>query len=220
MAGLAGLQTSLNIISISTFLSVLIIVAIFYNWDKIQFAKSYGYLTSFLVSIIGGTLVIPISNMPVVFAMGNRLNPVFVGLISGLGEALGATTVYLAGVGGSFLWSRFRLAQTFYQSLPINNDPVETESKFRSRYKAIYKYLVNSADRWGGTWGVFITSAFLWWLSYPVALAAGTIRIGIRRFFLVSWAGKTIRCFIIAFLGYWGMHLLARLPWISQWISV
>jgi len=219
--GLTRLKTRyVVIIGISVLISVLFVVGIFYFWDEIEQRMGYGYLTNFLVSIIGGTLFIPISNMPVVFVLGHRLNPVYVGLIAGFGEAIGGLDAYLAGAGGRILWSKFRAERLVLQPTSSSLDePAPTRVKAHSRWRILYNRLAAQFNKRSGSWAIFISSSVLWWVSYPVAIAAGTSGIGLKRFFLISWAGKTVRGLIIAFAGYWGLEFFLKIPLIAHWLG-
>ena len=50
-------------------------------------------------------------------------------------------------------------------------------------------------------------------LCNPAGLAAGSLRMGLVKFFLISWAGKTVRFLYIAYAGYWGLQFI--LKWIG-----
>ncbi len=210
---------------LSFLLTVLLAVAIVYFWEEIQYARGYGYAGGFLVSILGGITVIPVPSLLVIFTLGRVLKPVFgpeyvgpvyVGLVSGFGEALGGITVYLTGAGVETIWSRFRSKeQAFERRLGLDGDAVEpVKSQFWSKGESFYNRLVDWVGGWGGSWIVFIASAIPISPFYFAGLAAGSLRMGLARFFLVSWAGKTIRGLFIAFAGYWGLYFL------PQWFGV
>jgi membrane protein YqaA with SNARE-associated domain len=208
------------LIGVSILISALFIAGIFYYWNEIEQRMGYGYLTNFLVSIIGGSLFIPISNMPVVFLLGNRLNPVYVGLIAGFGEAIGGMDAYLAGAGGKILWSKFMSERLVYQPTSSSLDePVPTQVKPRSRWQILFQRIAAQFNKRSGSWAIFISSAVVWWVSYPVAIAAGTAGTGLKRFFLISWAGKTVRGLIIAFAGYWAFEFFLKIPLIARWLG-
>ena len=184
--------------SLSIFITVSIAVAVVLFWEEIQQARAYGYAGGFAVSILGGITLIPVPSLLVTFTLGRVLHPVAVGLISGLGEALGGITIYLTGAGAGTMWTRLQ---------------VKSESQFWSRGQNYYDRLVAWVGGRGGSWVVFIASALIISPYYFAGLAAGSLRMGLLRFFLLSWAGKTIRGLIIAFAGYWGLTFL--LPWIG-----
>ena len=184
--------------SLSVFITVSIAVAVVLFWEEIQQARAYGYAGGFVVSILGGITVIPVPSLLVTFTLGRVLHPVAVGLISGLGEALGGITIYLTGAGAGTMWARLQ---------------VKDESQLWSKGQRYYDRLVTWVGGRGGSWVVFIASALIISPYYFAGLAAGSLRMGLLRFFLLSWAGKTIRGLIIAFAGYWGLTFL--LPWIG-----
>jgi len=210
--------------SISFLLTLLLVAAIIYFWEEIQRAQAYGYVGGFIVSILGGITVIPAPSLLVIFTLGRvlkpafgpeYLGPVYVGLVSGLGEALGGITIYLTGAGVETIWSRFRSKeQAFERRLGLGDDIARpVQSQFWSRGEAFYNRLVGWVGRPGGSWVVFIVAAMPLSPFYFAGLAAGSLRMGLLRFFLVSWAGKTIKGVIIAFAGYGGLYFLLR--WIG-----
>jgi len=195
------------ITGISFLLTVLLAVAVVYFWEEMQHAWGYGgYAGGFLVSILGGVTIIPVPSLLVIFTLGRVLNPVYIGLLSGLGEAVGGITVYLTGTGVETIWSRLRTKGETFECQP-------TEPKFWAKGEAFYNRLVDWIGGRGGSWGLFIISAMPISPFYFAGLAAGSLRMGLLRFFLISWAGKTIKGLIIAFAGYWGLRFL--LGWIG-----
>jgi len=202
--------------SLSFLLTALLVFAIIHFWVQIQHAQAYGYAGGFVVSILGGITVIPIPSLIVTFTLGRALNPVYVGLVSGLGEALGGITIYLTGAGAETIWSRLRSKeQTFERRLGLDDDVTRpVQSQFWSKGEAFYNRLVNWTGGRGGSWIVLIVAAMPLSPFYFAGLAAGTLRMGLLRFFLLSWAGKTIKGLIIAFAGFGGLYFL------PQWIGV
>ncbi len=205
-------------------LTVLLLVAVLYFREEIQHAQGYGYASAFLVSVLGGVTVMPAPSLVVIFTLGRVLKPVFgpeyvgpvyVGLISGLGEALGGITVYLTGAGVETMWSRFQTKeQAFEHRLGLDSNAIKpVKSQFWSKGEAFYNRLVGLTGRRGSSWILFIVSAVVFSPFYFAGLAAGTLRMGLLRFFLLSWAGKTIKGLSIAFVGYGGLYFLPR--WIG-----
>ena len=154
--------------------------------------------------------------LAVVFTLGHVWNPVYVGLLSGLGEALGGITVYLTGAGGGAIWSKLRSGQQAIYDQPSSghDSPTPVETEVWSKGQTFYNRLVGWVGQRRSSWVVFIVSAMVISPFYFAGLAAGTLGMGLKRFFLLSWAGKTVRGLIIAFAGYWGLHFLL------QWIGV
>ncbi len=204
------------LLSIGILLSVLVGVAVVYFWEEIRHAEGYGYTGGFLVSIMGGVTVIPVPSLVVIFTLGGILNPVYVGLLSGLGEAIGGITVYLTGAGGGAMWSKLfsRRRISYDQSGSNSDNPASVEPKIWSRGEAFYNRLVGWVGRRGSSWVLFVVSAMPISPFYFAGLAAGTLHMGLKRFFLICLAGKIIRGFTIAFAGYGGLYFL--LEWMGR----
>lgn len=196
-------------------LGVLLIAAIILFQKEIQNAQAYGYAGVFVIGILCGVTVIPTPTQLLVFTMGAVLKPLYVGLVAGLGSAVGGITVYLTGAGMWKVWSKLRQGRRDSQYQPNQDENVLKQSKpsVWSKVQAFYNRLVNRLGKRGGDWVVFITSAMIFSPFYFAGLGAGSARMGLLRFFLLSWAGRTVRYLIIAYAGYWGLH--AILKWIG-----
>jgi membrane protein YqaA with SNARE-associated domain len=145
--------------------------------------SAYGYLGVFLVSLLAATvLFVPIPSIPVVFLMGAILNPFLVGLMSGIGESMGEISGYTAGFSGR-----------------------ETLDN-KQRYTKIKGWM-----RRRGTLVLFLFSAIPNLFFKLVGVAAGAIRYPFWKFWLVVFAGKTIKGTVIALLGYWSLRMLLQL---------
>ncbi len=201
------------IVSLSFLLTLAIAVAVVYFWEEIQRARGYGYAGGLVVSVLGGITVIPAPSLMVTFALGAVLTPVFVGLISGFGEALGGLTIYLTGAGGGVIWSKLRSSeQSFEQRLGLKDYTGQlVKTQVWSKGESFYNLMVKWVGGRVGSLLIFIVAAMPLSPFYFAGLAAGTLRMGLLRFFLLSWAGKTIKGITIAFAGYWGLSFL--LPW-------
>jgi len=203
--------------SVSLLLAVLLLVVGISYWEEIQETgtlRSLGYVGAFIVSLLAGVTVIPAPALPVTFTLGRVLNPVYVGLVAGFGDALGGITVYLTGAGVGTAWTKLRLrAQSSEEQTGPGYDLVKpVQSRFWSKGEAIYNRMASWVGRRGGYLVVFIAAATpLISLFYPAAIAAGSLKMGLPRFFLVSWAGKTVKGLIIAFAGFWGLFFLPQL---------
>ena len=163
-------------------------VAVIYFWEFVRALEGYGYLGVFLISILGGaTIIVPVPMLAVVFALGGVLTPYWVGVAAGLGETAGALIIYMTGHGaGTALFS--------------------SNGKLQSAYLRMMKLMERR-----GSLTLFLLSAILNPFFYPAALAAGALRFGIRRYFLICWAGKTIKGLTVAYAGYWGLRGLLRM---------
>ncbi len=170
-------------------LTIGLAVAVVFFWENVRALEGYGYLGAFLISIFGGaTIIVPVPMLAVVFALGGVMKyPVFVGLAAGLGETVGALTIYMTGYGGgtAFLGSGGKI-------------------------QSAYLRLISLMER-RGSLTLFILSAVLNPFFYPAGLAAGALRFGILKYFLICWAGKTIKGISVAAVGYWGLGGLLRM---------
>jgi membrane protein DedA with SNARE-associated domain len=115
------------------------------------------------------------------------LGPLFVGLVCSFGETLGALTIYAAGFSGATpLFKR-------------NQDEPQ------GWLQKLYTRLTGLMKRRG--WLVlFILSAVMNPFFFPTSLACGGIRFGARKYFLIAFAGKFIKCSAIAYAGYFGLR--------------
>lgn len=167
-------------LAITIALCVLVVV----HWDFIIRAQNYGYFGLFVISVLaGGISFVPIPGLLFVFTLGSVLNPVIVGVISGLGEAVGSIGIYLTGYGGG--GAIRNLNQKFYHR---------------------FEDLIHRR----GSLAVFLMSAALNPLFYPFTAVAGLLRFGLAKFFFLCWGGKTVKNTVVASLGYFGLGSILR----------
>ena len=166
-------------------------VATIYYWDYVSEVQHYGYLGLFIISILaGGTVVVPVPGLLLVFTFGSVLNPAIVGTVAGLGEAIGSIAVYLTGYGG------------------------------RTALQATDNQVVNKLTDWirqRGSLTVFLMSAIFNPLFYPFTALAGMLRFGLVKFFFICWAGKAVKNMLVAYLGYLGLGSLLRWIGVGFW---
>ena len=164
--------------------------AVIYYWEFVRGLRVYGYLGAFLISILGGaTIIVPVPMLAVVFALGRVMEHTWlVGFANGLGETIGALTIYMTGYGGG---------SAFYYS---------THGKLHDAYER----LIGLMER-RGSLTLFLLAAVLNPFFYPAALAAGALRFGVKKYFIITWVGKTIKGMTVAYAGYWGLRELLRM---------
>jgi membrane protein YqaA with SNARE-associated domain len=174
-------------------LSLLVVL----HWRSVGQITGYGYFGGFVISALGGgTVLIPIPMAAVQFTLGGLLlpwfgpafvGPLFVGLVCSFGETLGALTIYAAGFSGATpLFKR-------------------NQGKPQGWLQKLYARLTGLMERRG--WLVlFILSAVMNPFFFPTSLACGGIRFGARKYFLIAFAGKFIKCSAIAYAGYFGLR--------------
>jgi uncharacterized membrane protein YdjX (TVP38/TMEM64 family) len=169
--------------------------------QHLQDFAAFGYLGAFLVCFLASATVIAfVPCFPLLFALGGVLNPLYVGLAAGAGEALGELVIYTAGRTGHafFLKDRFIEAQTNKEA------------------RGIYPRL----QRWvhaRGALALFLSSAVFNPFFSLVGATAGATRFPVWKFFGAVWAGKTVKWITIAVLG---AAILAKIPsWVTSWIT-
>jgi len=172
-------------------------VAVVFYWQSFQAQSSYSYLGLFFVSTLGGaTVIIPVPSLVVQFTMGAVLNPAVVGAVAGLGSAVGGTLVYLFGRGGRRLFA-------------------DVDFSYFNTDRAIVRWTARIMN-WTknrGSLVVFVMSAMLNPIFFPMALAIGASRFQMWKFFLMCWAGNTVKSMMISYLGYFGLGAL--LHWLG-----
>ena len=170
--------------------TVLMATAVIYFWEWVQALKGYGYLGAFLISILGGaTIIVPVPMLAIVFALGGVMKYTWlVGAAAGLGETVGALTIYMTGYGGGAAFSNSR----------------------HGKIQAAYERLMRLMEQ-RGSLTLFLLSSVINPFFYPAALAAGALRFGVKRYFLICWAGKTIKGMTVAYVGYYGLRGLLRM---------
>lgn len=149
----------------------------------------WGYFGCFFINVLtnGTFMILSGFGNVITFTLGGVLNPAIVGAVAGIGEAIGATGAYFTGYAGKGL--------------------------FRDRNSGLYLRLNNIIDRHGSK-AIFFISAVLSPFFYPFAVFLGMIRFGWVRFFLATWAGRTVKSMVLAYLGYFGLRS------ILQWLGL
>ena len=172
---------------IAAVLTIVMAFAVIYFGEWVRALKGYGYLGAFLISILGGaTIIIPVPMLAIVFALGGVMKYTWlVGLAAGLGETVGALTIYLTGYGGG------RALQS-------------SKHGFIQRS---YDRLMGLMER-RGSMTLFFLAAVVNPFFYPAALAAGALRFGIKKYFAICFVGKTIKGMTVVYAGYWGLKPL------------
>ncbi len=202
----------LIIVCVIALFVILPISALVYFREEIQKAQAYGYIGVFIVGVLCGVSIIPAPTQLLIFTFGHVLNPLYVGLVAGLGGAIGGITVYLTGAGVQTIWSKFRNKEQAFQHRlglsDVNYSP--PRSQFWSKTEILYNRLVKWVGGKRGAWALFITSAVVISPFYPAGLAAGSLHMGLLKFFLISWAGKTVRFLYVALAGYWGLQFILK----------
>jgi uncharacterized membrane protein YdjX (TVP38/TMEM64 family) len=183
-------KTAYYLVILGVVLTIALAVAVVYfRWTG-QELKQWGYLGAFLISILGGaTIIIPVPMLAVVLALGGVMKYTWlVGIMAGLGETLGALTIYMTGHGAG---------TAIYNS---------KHGKIQAAYERAMKLMERR-----GSITLFLLSAVINPFFYPAALAAGATKFGVRKYFIICFVGKTIKGMTVVYVGYWGLGSLLRM---------
>jgi membrane protein YqaA with SNARE-associated domain len=136
---------------------------------------TWGYVGAFLISLVASaTIILPAPGIAVVIAMGTALDPVLLGIVAGLGSAVGEMSGYIAGSSGRVL-------------IP-------------SRQRAQFEQLHRLTDRYGALL-LFVLSAIPFPLFDFAGIIAGMLKIRVSTFLATVAAGKSIKYIVMILLG-------------------
>jgi membrane protein DedA with SNARE-associated domain len=173
---------------ISLAVTIALSLLIIHHQSYIYQIAHWGYLGCFIISVLtNGTFILPGVGIVLTFTLGGVLNPAIVGAVAGIGEAIGAIGAYFTGYAGSGL--------------------------FRDSNSGSHPRLSNIIERHGSK-AIFFVSAVLSPIFYPFAVFLGMLHFGWVRFFLATWAGRTVKSMVLAYLGYFGLKA------VLQWLGV
>lgn len=163
-------------------IAVGLVAAVFLLAPRIQENRSYGYFGVFLANLLGnGTILLPVPSAAVIFATGAILSWQLVGLVGGVGAALGETVGYFAGRGGGAI---------------VDYQPSEGRlAQWLARRATVTFFLLSVVPN------PINDIACIW---------AGVQRYSFVRFFLAVWAGKTVKGLVLARAGAQSVTWLAR----------
>lgn len=172
--------------------------AIYYKDDLMDIGHmaGYGLLGLFIISFIASsTFSITAVPLPfwllvltlpsVIASQWGILAPVWIGLTTGVGIALGQLLTFMIGYGSRGLSER-------------------VTAKFNNRF-------YNGAMEWAqrhGSWAVFIMSAIFNPLHLPMTIAIAALRYPPYKFFIYSLLGASVKSLFVAFCGYFGLTSL------------
>ena len=142
--------------------------------ELVQRFSQWGYISSFLISLIGSaTVILPAPGLALIIALGAHLNPVLLGVVAGCGSGLGELTGYFAGRAG--------------------RDLVTQQGRFNTT-------LHNMTTRY--TTPVLFGLAILPLPVFDFAgILAGALRMPVLRFLTIVISGKIIKHVGAAYLG-------------------
>lgn len=143
-----------------------------------DFLIEFGYIAVFISSLVStSTIFLPFPIYFIIFfASGIGLNPLLVGILAGVGSAIGELTGYFVGLGGRAV----------------------IEKKRRSESRLI-KFFTKLFERYG-----FATIAVTSFLPFPfdiIGILSGVGAYDIKKFFVATLIGKTVKTILIAYAG-------------------
>ena len=150
--------------------------------DKFVNLEEYGYLGIFLISVLGNaTIVFPIPVILTAFIAGGIFNPFFVGIVTGVGAAIGELTGYLVGYGGKVV-------------IKDNKKLIKIEG-WMKRYGLVVLFILSA-----------IPNPF-----FDLAgIVAGATGVPVYKYLIVVTLGKMVKFITISFLGAGSIGLLDR----------
>jgi membrane protein YqaA with SNARE-associated domain len=96
-------------------ISLAIVWVTYHYQHELRRMGTYGYLGLFFISIIGNaTLIVPAPVFVMACAGGLIYGPIGVGLVAGIGSAIGELTGYMAGAGGKALIPKGRIYEQLH----------------------------------------------------------------------------------------------------------
>jgi membrane protein YqaA with SNARE-associated domain len=167
-------------------LLILLVVAvttcIFVYRDQVTDLESLGYAGAFLVALVSSaTIFLPVPGIALIYALGESMNPFLLGLVAGVGSALGEITGYTAGFSGQAVLESNR----YYPRL----------ERWMRRRGAVVIFVLS-----------LVPNPF-----FDIAGAiAGALRYPLWKFLVVCFLGKTPRYVLVAFAGAYTMDSVIR----------
>lgn len=153
----------------------------------LQIALQYGLIGVFAAAVLLNASVLlplPFDILFIAVASLHIYNPVLLGIVAGIGAAIGEMVAYCLGFFGSKAIEKMTLLQ------------VERITDFKKKIKGI------------GTIFIFIGAL----VPFPfdlIGIAAGLIKFDWKRFFIAVLLGRTIRHVLIAVAIYYGIEALS-----------
>jgi membrane protein YqaA with SNARE-associated domain len=150
--------------------------------EKIKELEAYGYLGAFIIATLSAaTIIVPVPGLLIIFTLGAVLNPLLLGVISGIGGTLGELTGYLLGYSGRAAIQNIKL----------------------------YDRMEYWMRRYGGI--TLLVLAAIPNPVFDVAGAvAGALRFPVWKFCVYGGIGRIIKHTVVAYAGAWGVESVFR----------
>jgi membrane protein YqaA with SNARE-associated domain len=184
---------TVSVLVVTTCITIGLSVFLVYNHEYVVKLEHHGYLGLFLISLLAGSpLPIPTPSMVLTFTLASILNPLYIGLVSGLGNTIGNVIIYYTGRAGLKVFDDF--------------DKPDSRIGRVMRGKRVSR-LVESKS-WGEMAIVFLSFIYPNPVSTPLILAMGAARFNLTKFIVICWSGKTVQGLVFAYLGHFGLRSL------------
>jgi len=155
--------------------------------------QSYGYLGAFAICFLGNiTILLPIPFALVVYAFGATLDPLILGLVSGVGCAVGELSAYLVGRGGRRIMNR----------------------RYGDRFDAVERLI----DRYGAF--IVFLAALLPIPDDLILIPLGVLKYDLRKIFVAMLTGKTLMCLALAYAGKYSYSMIIDIFESRGWVGV
>jgi membrane protein YqaA with SNARE-associated domain len=151
----------------------------------INWLSSLGYKGIFVLSFLNGVAPVAGPSQIVTFFAARELNPLGVGIAAGIGGAIGELATYVFG-------HSFRESQ-----IP------DMEEKFQRLMR--FRFLRVSREH--SFIPLFVLAGFPNPFFKPACVTAGILKVGLLRYFLPILLAKTLRHVVIAYAGFYSIHL-------------
>jgi membrane protein YqaA with SNARE-associated domain len=184
---------TVSLLVVMTCLTIGLSVFLVYHWQYVVKLEQHGYLGLFLISLLAGSPVpIPTPSMILTFTLGSLLNPIYIGLVAGLGNTIGNSFIFYTGRAGLKIFADFSRSNSRVGRL--------LSSERLSR-------IINSGS-WKEMAVVFLLFMYPNPVATPLILAMGAERFSFPKFLVVCWSGKTVQGLVLAYLGHFGLRSL------------
>lgn len=157
---------------------------------------AYSYPGFFLIGLASSsTLFLPLPIYTIIFASAQLgLNPLVVGIATGIGAAIGELTGYFVGEGG-----RLMLEQK--------------KAKLSKNWKRFLEWMENNFEKYG--LAIIAITAFLPFPFDIVGIIAGINKYSLKKFLIATIIGKTAKMVLIAYAGVYTIPLAYQ--WFLGW---
>jgi membrane protein YqaA with SNARE-associated domain len=155
------------------------------NPEMVQGFERLGYLGAFLISLIASaTIVLPAPGLAIIIGLGRALDPVTLGIVAGVGSAIGELTGYYVGREGRFLV------------------PASQRQRFEQLHRLTGRY---------GAALLFVLAAFPFPFFDFAGIIAGMLRMNLYAFLAAVGLGKSVKYIVLIWLGERSIWLLLYL---------